>query len=127
MKEVVLGIDIGTSSVKAIAVDKQGAVVAVAKEDLSIYHDYPGYSEQDPDEWFEAATSCVKQLRQDEAMAHYVIKGLSFSGQMHGLVPLNSEHKPVRHAILWNDTRNSEQCAQIKEVYGERLNGNPIL
>ena len=47
--------------------------------------------------------------------------------QMHGLVPLNSEHKPVRHAILWNDTRNSEQCAQIKEVYGERLNGNPIL
>ena len=127
MKEVVLGIDIGTSSVKAIAVDKQGAVVAVAKEDLNIYHDYPGYSEQDPDEWFEAATSCVKQLRQDEAMAHYVIKGLSFSGQMHGLVLLNKDLKPLRRAILWNDTRSSEQCKQIINQLGNYVLGNPVL
>ena len=89
--------------------------------------DRAGYSEQDPEEWFKVVKKGIKYINEVPIMANYTVKGISFSGQMHGLVPLNSEHKPVRHAILWNDTRNSEQCAQIKEVYGERLNGNPIL
>ncbi len=127
MEDVVLGIDLGTSAVKIIAVNRQGEVIASTSEPLTLIQDRAGYSEQDPEEWFKVVKKGIKYINEVPIMANYTVKGISFSGQMHGLVPLNSEHKPVRHAILWNDTRNSEQCAQIKEVYGERLNGNPIL
>ncbi|MCJ1655562.1 xylulokinase [Staphylococcus sp. NRL 16/872] len=127
MKEVVLGIDLGTSAVKIIAVTQQGEVVASTSEPLTLIQTRPGYSEQDPAEWFEAIKQGIKHLNQELKASDYVVKGISFSGQMHGLVALDASHAPVRNAILWNDTRNSEQCHQIKDVYGERLNGNPIL
>jgi len=127
VEDVVLGIDLGTSAVKIIAVNQQGEVVASTSEPLTLIQTRAGYSEQDPKEWVEAVTQGIKNITHSSQMAQRVVKGVSFSGQMHGLVALDAQHQPVRHAILWNDTRNSEQCRQIKEVYGERLNGNPIL
>ena len=76
--------------------------------------DRAGYSEQDPEEWFKVVKKGIKYINEVPIMANYTVKGSHSQGKCMVLVPLNSEHKPVRHAILWNDTRNSEQCAQIK-------------
>lgn len=65
------------------------------------------------EEWFNAVKTGIYQLNHSDEMKLYKVKGISFSGQMHGLVALDKEGHPVRHAILWNDTRNSEQCKQI--------------
>ena len=127
MEAVVLGIDLGTSAIKIIAVNRQGEVLETVSEQLKLFQEQPGYSEQDPNEWFQATKRGVKRIISSNALKNKAVKGLSFSGQMHGLVVLNKEGQPLRNAILWNDTRNSEQCRQIKEVYGERLNYNPIL
>lgn len=127
MKEAVLGIDLGTSAVKIIAVNQKGHVITSTSVPLNLIQTQPGYSEQDPEEWFNAVKTGIYRLNHSDEMKQYKVKGISFSGQMHGLVALDKEGHPVRHAILWNDTRNSEQCKQIRSVYGERLNGNPIL
>lgn len=127
MEAVVLGIDLGTSAVKIIAVNRQGDVIASTSEPLTLVQPRAGYSEQNPKEWFEAVKTGIKRINQSSEISDYVVKGISFSGQMHGLVALDHHNEPVRHAILWNDTRNFEQCQQIKAIYGERLNGNPIL
>lgn len=127
MKEAVLGIDLGTSAVKIIAVNQTGHVITSTSVPLNLIQSQPGYSEQDPEEWFNAVKTGIYRLNHSDEMKSYKVKGISFSGQMHGLVALDKEGHPVRHAILWNDTRNSEQCKQIRSVYGERLNGNPIL
>ncbi|ARJ13117.1 xylulokinase [Staphylococcus lugdunensis] len=127
MQEVVLGIDLGTSAVKIIAVDKEGQVLVTVSEPLTLIQQQPGYNEQDPDEWLDAVKQGIKRVTQHDSLKHHTIQGISFSGQMHGLVPLDKNGCPVRHAILWNDTRNSAQCEQIIARYGQRLNGNPIL
>lgn len=127
MNEVVLGIDIGTSSVKTIAVNIQGDVVASASESLNIYHDYPGYSEQDPDEWVRATEAALTQLSEHLAQQHLTVQGISFSGQMHSLVLLDNNDQPLRRAILWNDTRSSAQCRQIIRQLGYHVLGNPVL
>ena len=119
--------DLGTSAVKIIAVNQSGHVITSTSVPLNLIQSQPGYSEQDPEEWFNAVKTGIYQLNHSDEMKLYKVKGISFSGQMHGLVALDKEGHPVRHAILWNDTRNSEQCKQIRSVYGERLNGNPIL
>ena len=127
VKEVVLGIDLGTSAIKIIAVDKLGNVIESVSETLKLYQEHPGYSEQDPNEWFEATKKGIKELIQSTEMSDKIVKGISFSGQMHGLVIVDDNGIPLRKAILWNDTRNSIQCRQIEDIYGERLNYNPIL
>ncbi|MCU5746280.1 xylulokinase [Staphylococcus sp. SQ8-PEA] len=127
MENVVVGIDIGTSSVKAIAVNRQGEVVKVGKKELKIFHDQPGYSEQDPNDWVAAAKSCLKQINDYCQREKYVIKGISFTGQMHSLVLLGKNFEPLRKAILWNDTRSSKQCEQIREELGKYVLSNPVL
>ena len=107
MQEVVLGIDLGTSAVKIIAVDKEGQVLVTVSEPLTLIQQQPGYNEQDPDEWLDAVKQGIKRVTQHDSLKHHTIQGISFSGQMHGLVPLDKNGCPVRHAILWNDTRNS--------------------
>lgn len=127
MEEVVLGIDLGTSAIKIIAVNHQGEVLDTVSEPLELFQDQPGYSEQNPDDWYESTKRGIQRITSSQMLKNKIVKGLSFSGQMHGLIILDKQGKPLRRAILWNDTRNSEQCRQIKEIYGERLNYNPIL
>jgi D-xylulose kinase len=127
VKEVVLGIDLGTSTIKIIAVDQQGEVISSVSKPLELFQESPGHSEQDPNAWFTATKNGIKTLIQVDEMSDKIIKGLSSSGQMHGLVILDKNGMLLRRAILWNDTRNSEQFSRIKGVYGERLNYNPIL
>lgn len=125
--EAVLGIDLGTSAVKLLAVRRDGEVLASQSEPLKLYQDFPGYSEQDPNEWHQAVLSGIKHLMAQKGMEKVEIKGISFSGQMHGLVLLDKDKAPLRRAILWNDTRTTPQCEYIKAKKGAQVLGNPVV
>lgn len=126
----VIGIDLGTSAVKALLVGQDGAVAAEASREYPLYHERSGWSEQDPEDWVRATIEVLKELGEKTAAAGGSIDGISFSGQMHGLVLLDGERKPLRRAILWNDTRTTEQCREIERTLGHsllRLTRNPAL
>ncbi|WP_214630605.1 xylulokinase [Paenibacillus agaridevorans] len=126
----VIGIDLGTSAVKALLVNKEGTVVAEASRSYPLYHERSGWSEQRPEDWVDATHEALRELAANENIDAGAIEGISFSGQMHGLVLLDGEGKPVRNAILWNDTRTTEQCREIERVLGDkllRLTRNPAL
>lgn len=112
----VIGIDLGTSGLKSIVVNTDGKVV---KEDHVKYetsHEKSGYSEMAPEKWYEATIESLNRLLSGEYAAD--IGGISFSGQMHGLVLIDEAGEVIRPAILWNDTRTSEECREIIEDIG---------
>src|SRR5699024_11815642 len=116
LEQVVLGIDIGTSSVKIIAVNKSGHVIEQSSIPLKLSQPYNGYSEQDPESWVEAVKEGIKKLINTETMTNKRINALSFSGQMHGLVPLDKTYQPIRNAILCNDTRTTQHCEELVNI-----------
>lgn len=126
----VVGIDLGTSAVKVLLVSRTGEVVDEVAKDYPLYHDRPSYSEQDPEDWVKQTKLALKELteRIDDPSA---IEGISFSGQMHGLVLLGEDNKPLRRAILWNDTRTTKECRDIEQNVGldrlYALTKNPAL
>jgi xylulokinase len=110
-----VGLDIGTTGVKALAVAEDGRIVARAEEEYPLSIPRPGWAEQDPEDWVRGADRALERLG-----AHGERVGLS--GQMHGLVALDSEQRVLRPAILWNDQRTGAECAEIEERIGlERL------
>ena len=98
-----LGIDIGTSSVKAVIVDDKDTVVEQASAALNVSRPNPGWSEQNPGDWWTATCAAVKALPARERKA---VKAVGLSGQMHGATLLDANDKPLRPAILWNDGRS---------------------
>ncbi|SEN88344.1 xylulokinase [Amphibacillus marinus] len=126
----VIGVDLGTSAVKVLLVSKQGEVVDSISKSYPLYHDQPGHSEQDPEDWVIATKEALKDLT-DHLADPEQIEGLSFSGQMHGLVLLDKDNQPLRRAILWNDTRTTAECREIERNVGlEQLHAlakNPAL
>jgi xylulokinase len=121
----VIGLDVGTSSVKGVAIDERGAVLEGAEHPIPISRPQPGWSEQDPEDWWAAAESVLARLDGDAA------DGIGLSGQMHGLVVLGAQRRPLRPAILWNDGRSQPQATRLEEHLGiERLvalSGNRAL
>ncbi|MET0939105.1 MAG: FGGY family carbohydrate kinase, partial [Gaiellaceae bacterium] len=110
-----VGLDVGTTGVKAIAITPEGEVVASAEEAYSLSMPRPGWSEQDPEDWLHAS---------EKALARLGVGALrvGLSGQMHGLVCLDAQDRVLRPAILWNDQRTAAECAEIEELVGlERL------
>ncbi|MBM7580138.1 xylulokinase [Jeotgalibacillus terrae] len=126
----VIGIDLGTSAVKALLVNRNGQVVKEASRPYPVMHEKTGYSEQNPEDWvtgtYEALQELTSSLTGDEK-----IDGISFSGQMHGLVMIDHDGAVIRPAILWNDTRTTLECREIVEVLGQdqllALTKNPAL
>lgn len=116
-----LGIDLGTSSLKGILVNKTGEILATASSEYPLIHLQSGYSEQEPAEWLKAFHIVVEKIGEKIADFKENIEGISFSGQMHSLVLLDEEGKVLRPAILWNDTRTTDQCEIIRERLGKRL------
>jgi xylulokinase len=111
-----IGLDVGTSSVKAIAIDPDGAVLGIAERSYPRSAPRPGWSEQEPDDWWRAASEALDELGGPDAA------GIGLTGQMHGLVALDASERPLRPAILWNDGRSQRQCEEIEERIGlERL------
>ena len=117
----VLGIDLGTSSLKGLLMNKSGEVVAFAGADYPLLHPKKGYSEQNGEEWVKACETVFSKLIEKVADFKKELEGIAISGQMHGLVTLDEKYNTVRPAILWNDTRTTAQCAEIMEGFGERL------
>ena len=111
-----MGIDLGTSSLKTLVVDENGTVAAEASEAYQFDSPKGGYSEQDPEVWWGACVrtirQCLTKVKADE------VKALSFSGQMHGAVLLDRDNQVIRPAILHNDARSSAQVAMLKELFG---------
>jgi xylulokinase len=127
----VIGVDLGTSAVKLLLVNQTGEVVAQVSKSYPLFQERSGWSEQNPDDWVKATISGLKELLHLFAGDPGDIEGISFSGQMHGLVLLDKKLEVLRNAILWNDTRTTEECREIEERVGkERLleiTKNPAL
>ena len=117
----VIGVDLGTSAVKILLVDKTGKVVQSVSKSYPLKQLKTGYSEQNPQHWVDQTILGLKELLENFDGEAENIEGLSFSGQMHGLVLLDEQNNVLRPAILWNDTRTTEQCKQIYDVVGEEL------
>ena len=117
-----VGLDVGTSAVKGVAIDEEGRVLATASAEYPLSRPQPGWSEQDPEDWWRATEDVLGRLPDGP---------VGLSGQMHGLVVLDSEQRLLRPAILWNDQRTAAECAEIEEGIGLRqlleLTGNRAL
>jgi xylulokinase len=116
VKILFLGLDFGTSAVKALLVDGKQHVVGSATVPLSVQRPSPGHSEQDPHAWWQAMLDVVDTLRRDHAAALSAVEGIGLSGQMHGAVLLDATGAVLRPAILWNDVRAATECADLESV-----------
>lgn len=113
-----IGIDIGTTSVKILAIDEKGTVVRSTSKDYPIFFPKPLWSQQDPEDWWEQTLKGLKELL--EGLNKDEVKALSFSGQMHGLVTLDEDDRVIRPAILWNDQRTEKECRYLNDVVGQK-------
>ncbi|WP_332634285.1 xylulokinase [Halalkalibacter flavus] len=127
----VVGVDLGTSAVKILLVDQNGEVVKEVSKDYPLIQEKAGYSEQDPDAWVNQTLAGLQKLLEEFSDNKEDIEGISFSGQMHGLVLLDENNQPLRNAILWNDTRTTAECEEIYQTVGEaqllEITKNPAL
>lgn len=120
-----IGLDVGTSSAKGLAIDETGAVLAEAEHSYPLSIPRPGWAEQDPNDWWHSARIVLNSIEADRAEA------IGLSGQMHGLVALGPDDRPLRPGILWNDGRSQRQCGQLEERLSREqlitLTGNRAL
>jgi xylulokinase len=120
-----VGLDVGTTGVKALRISPDGEIVARAEEGYRLSTPQPGWAEQDPEDWWRAAEAALAAVGSDG------VAGIGLSGQMHGLVALDNADHVLRPAILWNDQRTGAECAEIEARFGLRelvqLTGNRAL
>jgi xylulokinase len=128
---VFLGIDISTTATKALLVDETGAVVAVASSSHTLQTPKPLWSEQDPHEWWRAASISIRSVLEKAGVGGERIGAVGLTGQMHGLVLLDAAGNVLRPAILWNDQRTQSQCDEIHRRIGKerfiQITGNVAL
>jgi len=114
-----LGVDFGTSSVKALLVDGEQRVVGSASRALGISRPAPGHSEQDPEDWWRALLDVVDRLHAGHPAAVGAVQAIGLSGQMHGAVLLDAKGAVLRPCILWNDVRAAEECREFERAFPE--------
>ncbi|MGB0070362.1 MAG: xylulokinase, partial [Isosphaeraceae bacterium] len=129
---VTLGIDIGTSGTKTLALDDRGTILASASAEYPCSHPNPGWSEQDPELWWDATIKTVQSVLAAATFAPADVKSIGLSGQMHGSVFLDQAGAVIRPALLWNDQRTAVECREIEERAGGRealvkMVANPAL
>ncbi len=108
-----LGLDLGTSGLKALLTDETGTVVDAAEQSYPNPHPHQGWSEQDPADWIAACKSALDALAARVPQAVQALKGIGLSGQMHGATLLGDDDRVLRPCILWNDTRSAEEAAWL--------------
>ena len=108
-----LGIDIGTSGVKAVVLDQHGSVVGQGTAALTVQRPHPLWSEQDPDAWWKATIAAVQAI---DPSVRRSVRGIGLAGQMHGATLLDADDRPLRPAILWNDGRCFAECAALERA-----------
>lgn len=125
---MVIGLDIGTSGVRALALNESGEVVAVAAQGYPLHCPRPGWTEQNPEDWWEATRQVLSHVA---ARTKGTIQGIGLTGQMHGSVFLDASDQVIRPALLWNDQRTARQCIEITDRVGREkllaIAGNPAL
>lgn len=112
-----IGIDLGTSAVKLLLMDADGTVKNIVSREYPLYFPKPGWSEQKPEDWYQETMAGLKELLQGSDTKQ--VAGISFGGQMHGLVILDEKDEVIRPAILWNDGRTTEECDYLNQVIGK--------
>lgn len=112
-----IGIDLGTSAVKLLLMDGNGEIKKIVSKEYPLFFPNPGWSEQNPEDWFEQSMNGLKELTAECDKSQ--IAGISFGGQMHGLVVLDEEDNVIRPAILWNDGRTGEETEYLNAVVGK--------
>jgi len=128
---VMMGIDVATTGAKALVCDEGGKVLAVATNSYPLDSPRPGWSEQDPQAWWQATVKSISRALDESGVDPGDVVGVGMTGQMHGAVFLDKGDKVLRPAILWNDQRTAEECAEITRAVGARrlikLVSNPAL
>ena len=112
-----IGIDLGTSAVKLLLMDEEGRICNIVSKEYPLYFPHPGWSEQDPEDWFEKSVEGIRELT--DGFAKSQVRGISFGGQMHGLVALDREDRVIRPAILWNDGRTGAETEYLNQTMGK--------
>lgn len=112
-----IGIDLGTSAVKLLLMDSEGKIVNIVSREYPLYFPHPGWSEQKPEDWYTQTIEGMKELLKDVDKS--LVAGISFGGQMHGLVILDQDDNVIRPAILWNDGRTTEETDYLNNVVGK--------
>mgnify|MGYP001028485891 CR=1 FL=1 len=112
-----IGVDLGTSAVKLLLMDSQGEIRNIVSKEYPLYFPNPGWSEQKPEDWYAQTIAGIKELLKDFDKSQ--VAGISFGGQMHGLVILDENDEVIRPAILWNDGRTYEECDYLNNVIGK--------
>jgi len=128
---ILLGIDLGTSGVKVLAINETGETLASTNISYPLIQPRAGWSEQNPKDWWQGTIEAIQKILDDQAVRPDSVVALSLSGQMHGSVFLDSDNQMIRNPLLWNDTRTFEECQLITEKIGEKnllsYVGNPAL
>lgn len=112
-----IGIDLGTSAVKLLLVNEKGEILKEASEEYPLFFPHPGWSEQNPEDWYDAVIKGLDRLLDGADRAQ--VAGIGIGGQMHGLVVLDSDDRVIRPAILWNDGRTEKQVEYLNGVIGK--------
>jgi xylulokinase len=112
-----IGIDLGTSAVKLLLMDSDGQIKNIVSREYPLYFPHPGWSEQNPEDWYRETIAGIKELIKDYDKSS--VSGISFGGQMHGLVILDKDDNVIRPAILWNDGRTSAETDYLNNVIGK--------
>ncbi len=124
-----IGLDIGTSAIKAVLTDEGGALVAQESAALSVSRPRPGWSEQDPEDWWQGCLACMDALAAAHPQAVAAVTGIGLSGQMHGATLLDAADRVLRPCILWNDGRSEAECRDLEAAEPDfhRLGGNLVM
>ncbi|MBM7572636.1 gluconokinase [Aquibacillus albus] len=129
LREVVIGLDIGTTSVKAVLFDTKGKLILETEELITTFHPEPGWAEQDPKETERKAIQVIKQAINQLDKGKDKLLGIGFSSAMHSLICMSSDKEPLSNVIIWSDGRSSEQAENLNEVKGKDIylrTGTPI-
>ncbi len=126
-----LGIDVGTTGTKTLLCNDEGDILASTTAEHPSYHPKPGWSEQNPEDWWRGTVESVGQVIREAGVSGREVNGIGLSGQMHGAVLLDKSQQVLRPAILWNDQRTARECEEITERVGRarliELTCNPAL
>jgi xylulokinase len=128
---VAIGVDVGTTGTRAVAVDEGGAVVATSTSEYPLLTPRPRWTEQEPRDWWDATSRVLGAVSEACRTAGQAVEGIGLTGQMHGSVFLDGSGEVIRPALLWNDQRTDRQCEAITEAVGAdrlvEIAGNPAL
>ncbi len=131
MKELLLGIDIGTTGAKVVLIASDGDIIATSTNEYPVYIPKPNWSEQNPEDWWKATIKGIKQVLAKSRTNPNRIAGIGLTGQMHGLVILDNKKNVLRNCILWNDQRTVKECIKINRIIGAermiKIAGKPCL